>query len=65
MVLVNSLMHAFMQYQHPCMLLTTYVDNYELQSLDVSTTDAAFATLQKFCDLLTGDTISSTKARVM
>ena len=44
MVLIKSLIHTFMQYQHPEIVFTTYVDNYELQSATVEQTSQALIT---------------------
>ena len=52
MVLINALVHAYMQYQHPCTVFTTYVDNYELQAATVEQTTQALASLHGFCELL-------------
>ena len=52
MVLVNTLLHAFMQQKHPDILFTTYVDNFELQGLEVSKTTQALTSLTEFCSLL-------------
>ena len=52
MVLINALVHAYMQNQHPQAVFTTYVDNYELQSPTAEETTQALASLQGFCDLL-------------
>ena len=52
MVLINALVHAYMQHQHPQTVFTTYVDNYELQSATVEQTSVALNSLQKFCTLL-------------
>ena len=52
MVLVNTLVHAYMQHQHPEAVFTTYVDNYEIQTASVPQTTQALHTLQRFCDLL-------------
>ena len=52
MVLVNTLIHAYMQVQHPSTLFTTYVDNYELQSATVEETTQALQSLDQFCQLL-------------
>ena len=52
MVLVNSLIHAFLQSKHPEVTFTTYVDNYELQSSTVQQTSDALQSLVGFCDLL-------------
>lgn len=43
-VLINSLIHAFMQYQQSEIVFTTYVDNYELQSATVEQTSQALIT---------------------
>ena len=52
MVLVNSLIHAFLQAKHPEVTFTTYVDNYELQSTMVHQTTQALQSLDGFCKLL-------------
>ena len=52
MVLINALVHAYMQYQHPQAVFTTYVDNYELQAATVEQTTQALTSLRRFCDLL-------------
>jgi len=52
MVLINALVHAYMQHQHPQAVFTTYVDNYELQSPSAEQTKQALTSLQGFCDLL-------------
>jgi len=52
MVLINALVHAYMQHQHPQTVFTTYVDNYELQAPTVEQTTKALSSLQGFCDLL-------------
>ena len=52
MVLINALVHAYMQQQHPCTVFTTYVDNYELQAPTVRQTTQALESLQGFCTLL-------------
>ena len=52
MVLINSLIHAFMEHQHPASIFTTYVDNYEIQSASVAETTRALDTLTGFCNLL-------------
>ena len=52
MVLVNILVHAYMQHQHPEALFTTYVDNYEIQTASVEQTTKALRSLQRFCELL-------------
>lgn len=52
MVLINTLIHAYLQCKHPTAIFTTYVDNYELQSDSVAQTSAALQSLQGFCSLL-------------
>ena len=52
MVLINTLLHAFMQQKHPEVTFTTYVDNFELQSKEVSQTKHALESLTGFCSLL-------------
>jgi hypothetical protein len=52
MVLINTLIHAYLRCKHPDTVFTTYVDNYELQSDSVSQTTAALQSLQGFCSLL-------------
>ena len=52
MVLINTLIHAFLQCKHPEVTFTTYVDNYELQSSTVQQTTDALQSLQGFCSLL-------------
>ena len=52
MVLINALVHAYMQHQHPHTVFTTYVDNYELQASTAEQTTQALSSLQRFCDLL-------------
>ena len=52
MVLINALVHAYMQHQHPQAVFTTYVDNYELQASSPAQTTQALASLQRFCQLL-------------
>jgi len=52
MVLVNTLIHAFLQCKHPETVFTTYVDNFELQAEKVSSINEALESLDGFCRLL-------------
>ena len=52
MVLINTLLHAYLQHKHPEVTFTTYVDNFELQSRQVSETTQALQSLEGFCKLL-------------
>ena len=52
MVLINTLIHAFLQCKHPDVTFTTYVDNYELQSSTAQQTTDALQSLTGFCSLL-------------
>ena len=52
MVLINTLIHAFLQCKHPEVTFTTYVDNYELLSSTVQQTTDALHSLAGFCSLL-------------
>ena len=52
MVLINTLLHAYLQQKHPNVTFTTYVDNFELQSNQVSDTSQALKSLDGFCKLL-------------
>ena len=52
MVLINSLLHAYLQQKHPEVTFTTYVDNFELQSRQVAETTQALQSLSGFCQLL-------------
>ena len=52
MVLVNTLIHAFLQVRHPWVTFVSYVDNFELQASQVSQVQPALQTLHQFCELL-------------
>jgi len=52
MVLINTLLHAYLQHKHPDVTFTTYVDNFELQSGQVVDTSQALQSLHDFCGLL-------------
>ena len=52
MVLINSLIHAYMECRHPQVTFTSYVDNFELESHQVADTNAALDSLKNFCGLL-------------
>ena len=52
MVLINALIHAFLQQKHPETIFTTYVDNFELQAARVSSINEALHSLEGFCRLL-------------
>ena len=52
MVLVNALIHAFLQQKHPDTTFTTYVDNFELQAAQVTSINSALRSLEGFCHLL-------------
>ena len=52
MVLINTLLHAYIQQKHPDVTFTTYVDNFELQSNQVTDTSQALKSLDGFCKLL-------------
>ena len=52
MVLINSLIHAYMEQRHPQVTFTSYVDNFELESHAVEHTTQALESLRGFCQLL-------------
>ena len=52
MVLINSVIHAYMEQRHPQVTFTSYVDNFELESQEVSQTTAGLHCLKGFCQLL-------------
>ena len=52
MVLINTLIHAYLEHRHRQVSFMSYVDNFELESLRVATTDDALQSLKGFWQLL-------------
>ena len=52
MVLINTLIHAYLEHRHRQVSFMSYVDKFELESLRVATTDDALQSLKGFWQLL-------------